>query len=181
LYLEARLHLWGAEVLMLKVSVAAVAVCAALATACGGSPTAPQSIDVRTTQSGTDAGSAPVPPSANPTTPAPAPAPPPSPAPAPAPAPAPEPAPPTDVETWHAHVDVQRASSPAVALPADFTVTVRGDQMQFGSLNVTILVRQGTHIYARKGQEITIEIDDGKWTVTSVDVFATGTISYTAP
>jgi hypothetical protein len=181
LYLEARLHLWGAEVLMLKVSVAAVAVCAALATACGGSPTAPQSIDVRTTQSGTDAGSAPVPPSANPTTPAPAPAPPPSPAPAPAPAPAPEPAPPTDVETWYAHVDVQRASSPAVALPADFTVTVRGDQMQFGSLNVTILVRQGTHIYARKGQEITIEIDDGKWTVTSVDVFATGTISYTAP
>jgi len=49
--------------------------------------------------------------------------------------------------------------------------------MKFGPLEVTILVRQGNHIYARKGQEVTIEIDDGKWTVTSVPVFATGTIS----
>jgi hypothetical protein len=66
-------------------------------------------------------------------------------------------------------------------LPATFTVTVRGDQMMFGPLEVTILVRQGTHIYARKGTGLTIQIDDDKWTVTSVEVFATGTISYSAP
>jgi hypothetical protein len=66
-------------------------------------------------------------------------------------------------------------------LPANFTVTVRGDQMMFGPLEVTILVRQGTHIYARKGTGLTIQIDDDKWTVTSVEVFATGTISYSAP
>ncbi len=68
-----------------------------------------------------------------------------------------------------------------MALPADFTVTVRGDQMQFGPLEVTILAREGTHIYARKGTGLTIQIDDNSWTVTSVDVFATGTISYTNP
>ena len=49
--------------------------------------------------------------------------------------------------------------------------------MRFGPFEVTILARQGNHIYARKGQEVTIQIDDGKWTVTSVDVFASGTIS----
>lgn len=49
--------------------------------------------------------------------------------------------------------------------------------MRFGPLEVTILARKGNHIYARKGQEITIQIDDGTWTVTSVDVFASGTIS----
>jgi ATP-dependent protease HslVU (ClpYQ) peptidase subunit len=53
--------------------------------------------------------------------------------------------------------------------------------MMFGPLEVTILVRQGTHIYARKGTGLTIQIDDDKWTVTSVEVFATGTISYSAP
>src|SRR6266540_2121586 len=156
---------------MLKFSMPALVVCAALATACGGSPTGPQPIELRASTNGTDVGNAPAPPPADPTTPAP------TPTPAPAPTPAPTPAPPTSpVETWHAHVDVQRASSADVALPADFTVTVRGDQMQFGPLEVTILAREGTHIYARKGTGLTIQIDDNSWTVTSVDVFATGTI-----
>ena len=73
-------------------------------------------------------------------------------------------------------MDVQRAE-PGKALPPTFTVTIQGDHMRFGPLEVTILARQGGHIYARKGQEITIQIDDGQWTVTSVDVFASGTIS----
>ena len=159
---------------MSKLSMAAVAVCAALVTACGGSPTSPQPIAIRAAANGTDVGNAPAPPSANPTTPAPSPT--------PVPPPAPTPAPPADpVETWHAHVDVQRAASADVALPVDFTVTVRGDQMQFGPLEVTILAREGTHIYARKGTGLTIQIDGGSWTVTSVDVFATGTLSYTNP
>lgn len=163
---------------MLKHSVTAMTVVAALTAACGGSPTSPKVVDV---QKSADVVNAPVPVPPAPPTPAPAPdSPMPSPAPAPAPTPAPDP-PSAPVETWHAHVDTQRASSPDVALPADFAVTIRGDQMRFGPLQVTILARDGTHIYARKGQEITIQIDDGKWTVTSVDVFAAGTISYTNP
>jgi hypothetical protein len=143
-----------------------------LAAACGGSPTSPQTINPKAAaQPDVATNPAPTPPSPAPE--------PPAPSPAPAPAP-PAPAPPTDrVETWYATVDVQRAS-PGHALPPTFDVTVRGDQMQFGPLEVTILVRQDAHIYARKGQEITIQIDDEKWTVTSVDVFATGTIAYTA-
>jgi hypothetical protein len=85
------------------------------------------------------------------------------------------------VETWHATVEVQRAADPKDALPETFTVTIRGTQMMFGPLEVTMLARDGNHIYARKGQDITIEIDDGKFTVTSVPVFATGMISYSAP
>jgi hypothetical protein len=158
---------------MVNRSVMTVALCAMLTGACGGSPTSPQPIDVRANASGADV---PAP------APGPAPAPAPSPAePAPAPSPSPAPSPGSPVETWYATVDVQRASSPDNALPATFTVTVSGDQMMFGPLEVKILVRQGAHIYARKGTELTIQIDDGKWTVTSVDVFATGTISYSAP
>jgi hypothetical protein len=73
-------------------------------------------------------------------------------------------------------VDTQRAE-PKNALPSTFTVTIRGDQMAFGPLNVTIVAREGTHIYARNGTALTVQIDDGKWTLSSVEVFATGTIS----
>jgi hypothetical protein len=157
----------AAEVLM-KRSLTGIVIVGMFAAACGGSPTSPQTITAKAAvQPDVANNPAPTPPSPEPPTPSPAPAP-------------PAPAPPTDsVETWHATVDVQRAS-PGHALPSTFDVTVRGDQMEFGPLEVTILVRQDTHIYARKGQEITIQIDDEKWTVTSVDVFATGTISYTS-
>jgi hypothetical protein len=152
---------------MKKLFATATTVVAVLGAACGGSPTAPQSSEMRTNPPVADVGSAPTPaPPANPV---------PTPAPSPAPAPAPVPTP-DSTETWTATVDVQRAT-PGSALPPTFTVTIRGDQMRFGPLEVTILARQGNHMYARKGQEITIEIDDGKWTVTSVDVFATGTLS----
>jgi hypothetical protein len=153
---------------MAKLSLTGIAVFALLTAACGGSPTSPTTVDIRAAANPA-AG-------ANDPTPAP-PAPTPTP-PAPAPGPA-APEPPGDtVETWSATVDVQRAA-PGNELPATFTVTVRGDQMQFGPLEVTILARDGRHIYARKGTALTIEIDDEKWTVTSVEVFATGTISYT--
>ena len=158
---------------MVKFSAAAFAVFATLASACGGSPTSPGPLDSRANAKGASVGDAPAPPPAAPAPTAPAPAPqPPSP-----PAPSPEDA----TETWQATVEVQRAASPNNALPSTFTVTVRGDQMLFGPLEVKILAREGRHIYARKGTELTIQIDDDKWTVTSVEVFATGTISYSTP
>ena len=166
---------------MRKLPLTACAVFAIAIAGCGGSPTSPQPTDVRTSANGAVVGNPPTPaPPVDPipTPPAPTPAPAPAPAP-PTPAPEPTPAPPT-VETWQATVDVQRAT-PGNALPPTFTVTVRGDQMRFGPLEVTILARDGKHIYARKGTALTIEIDDDKWTVTSVEVFATGTISYAAP
>jgi len=165
---------------MVKLSLTGSLAVAVICAACGGSPTSP-TFD-RASTKGTDVAGAPTPaPSpVDPIPPAPAPPAPPAPAPG-TPVPTPAPAPPGDpAETWHATVDVQRAS-PGSALPPTFTVTVHGDQMRFGSLEVTILARDGHHIYARKGQELTIQIDDDKWTVTSVEVFATGTISYTEP
>ena len=156
----------------MKLSLTGMAAVAVLTAACGGSPTSPQTFDSRAATSHVDAANNPTP-----APPAPEPVPSPSPSPSPSPAPTPAPAPPSDgTETWYATVDVQRAT-PGSALPPTFTVTIRGDQMRFGPLEVTILAHQGDHIYARKGQEITIQIDDGKWTVTSVDVFATGTLS----
>lgn len=159
---------------MAKLSVAALVVCAGLTAACGGSPTSPQPPGVSASTSGVNAPNAPAPPPSNPS--------PTAPAPAPSPEPAPAPTPPTNpVETWLAVVDVQRAASASAELPPTFTVTVRGDQMQFGPLEVTILARQGRHIYARKGVGLTIQIDDNTWTVTSVELFAAGTISYSTP
>ena len=164
---------------MRTLSLTACAVFAIATAGCGGSPTSPQPTDVRASTNGAAVGNLPTPgPPADPSPAPPAPTPGPAPAP-PSPAPEPTPAPQT-VETWQAAVDVQRAT-PGNALPQTFTVTVRGDQMKFGPLEVTILARDGKHIYARKGTALTIEIDDDKWTVTSVEVFATGTISYPAP
>jgi hypothetical protein len=153
----------------MKLSLTGMAAVAVLTAACGGSPTSPQSFDTRADTSHVDASNNPAPPAP------PAPAPP-APVPTPSPAPAPPAPPSAGAETWSATVDVQRAT-PGSALPPTFDVTITGDQMKFGPLEVTILTRQGDHIYARKGQNITIQIDDGKWTVTSVPVFATGTIT----
>ena len=166
---------------MVKLSAAAIVffLCATVNAACGGSPTTPEPVQVRANNDAvvvpTPAPTpAPEPPAAPaPESPAPAPMPAPSPGPGPAPAPVPDP-----VETWQATVAVQRASVPTAQLPSAFAITVRGTTIQFGPFDATILSREGAHLYARKGVGLTIEIHNDDWTLTSVDVFATGKITY---
>lgn len=154
---------------MVKLLFTAVIAASVATAACGGSPTSPQPISPRSVADVSAPTGPATPPDPAPALPVP---------PAPIPAPAPAPAPTNPVETWHATVDVQHASSPAAELPATFTITVSGDRIHFGPLEATILAREGTHLYARNGVALTIQIDGNAWTVTSADLFASGTLTY---
>jgi hypothetical protein len=145
-------------------------------TACGGSPTAPESVKSQVTTPV----AAPSPTPAPDPAPVPAPTPPPEPSPEPptTPVPPPAPAPPPGVVTYHATVTNAHWYGPVI-LPDHFDVRISEGRITFGPLTADVLIQDTKSVFARPdgaSLQLVFDANGGSWIYSGQAGEASGTL-----